>query len=326
MASVTHTTFLGQPALAMEAAGYTALVLPRQGGNVVRLQWGDQADCLRTPPTLQALLDDPYCYGIPILFPPNRISGAAFVFEGRHYTFPVNHAKGAHVHGMLKLAEWRVERTEADADARVVLTLSQAQCKALCQGFANDFSAQYTLTLGQDGLSMELMLTNHSPYNMPVALAYHTTFNLPFNGSDPAQAAITANLAAQYELDPDFYPTGNLLPLGEGQQPLVQDGFHPYPNRMDMLYLADDTVPNEAVLTDQQTGTSIHYCSDPQFRQWIVYSREREGTFVCIEPQTCPTDPWNNHALTPAQKNVIVVAPYNTFCATTRIFVKPGGA
>ena len=59
------------------------------------------AKLLREPPTSHKL-DNPYLYGMPILFPVNRIENGSFLFEGRKYVFPINEpASNCHLHGEL---------------------------------------------------------------------------------------------------------------------------------------------------------------------------------------------------------------------------------
>ena len=59
------------------------------------------ANLLREPPE-GGELDNPYLYGMPILFPVNRIENGRFEFEGREYCFPINEpSTGCHLHGEL---------------------------------------------------------------------------------------------------------------------------------------------------------------------------------------------------------------------------------
>ena len=74
---------------------YEALAVPSLGANVLKLTCrhpcGKQIDILRTPSCAQALLNDPYAYGIPVLFPANRIAGGEYSYDGVTYRFPQNY-------------------------------------------------------------------------------------------------------------------------------------------------------------------------------------------------------------------------------------------
>ena len=69
---------------------YAALLVPDMGANLVRL-----ADTRRGIEILRAPAGDeveefrrrPHVFGLPILFPPNRIADGQYTFDGRTYRF-----------------------------------------------------------------------------------------------------------------------------------------------------------------------------------------------------------------------------------------------
>lgn len=66
-------------------------------------------------PNKSGVLDNPYLYGMPILYPANRISGGSFRFEGRIYKFPINEpGTNCHLHGILHEMEFKI--TENDTN------------------------------------------------------------------------------------------------------------------------------------------------------------------------------------------------------------------
>ena len=75
------------PTLRLTAHENTADICPLMGANPIRLRLGE-ADIYRTPPDFAAFRGSPNVYGEPFLFPPNRISGGRYTFNGRVYTFP----------------------------------------------------------------------------------------------------------------------------------------------------------------------------------------------------------------------------------------------
>ena len=82
---------------------WSAVILLGRGATCISLRnekYG--ARPLREPEDYTGQWDNPYLYGMPILFPVNRISGGHFAFEGREYRFPINEpATGCHLHGTL---------------------------------------------------------------------------------------------------------------------------------------------------------------------------------------------------------------------------------
>jgi galactose mutarotase-like enzyme len=64
----------------IRGGGYRAAIDPLRGANCISLSHESGASLLREPPK-DGILDNPYLYGMPILFPVNRISGGSFEFE-----------------------------------------------------------------------------------------------------------------------------------------------------------------------------------------------------------------------------------------------------
>ena len=97
------------------------------------------AEILREPP-ISVELDNPYLYGMPILFPVNRIEGGRFTFEGRDYIFPINEPRtGCHLHGELHKTRFElIENTESSALCRY------RAARGEYLGFPHDF--EITLT------------------------------------------------------------------------------------------------------------------------------------------------------------------------------------
>ena len=94
----------------LRGGGYSAFINLSRGANCIGLRHESYgARILREPDYRAGELDNPYLYGMPILFPVNRISGGCFSFEGREYVFPINEpATECHLHGELHRAPFSV--------------------------------------------------------------------------------------------------------------------------------------------------------------------------------------------------------------------------
>ena len=95
------------PNIHLSAFGYEAEICPERGANLISLTRPElHMSSLRTPSSLEDFTkSNPYLWGVPVLLPPNRISGAKFEFEGREYVFPMNEPTiGNFIHGMLRWA------------------------------------------------------------------------------------------------------------------------------------------------------------------------------------------------------------------------------
>ena len=143
------------------ADGYEADILPERGANLVALTRPALGlSSVRTPASLESFTtENPYLWGIPILLPPNRISGAQFTFEGRTYRFPMNEpAIGNFIHGMLH--ETPVPCVEQAADHAVFLFRATAEQPYMT--FPHAFTLRIAFALEEDGLHQRITVTNDS--------------------------------------------------------------------------------------------------------------------------------------------------------------------
>ena len=112
--------FHGLRAVEFSKGDYTALVIPEIGANLVRLcHTGLGAEILRTPAAdeIETFRRRPQVFGMPLLFPPNRIADGRYEFDGRTYRFPITIEKEHNYHhGILKKPA--VRRVEGMGDRR----------------------------------------------------------------------------------------------------------------------------------------------------------------------------------------------------------------
>ncbi|MGI6636418.1 MAG: hypothetical protein ACOX7B_14815 [Christensenellales bacterium] len=70
---------------------------------------------MRTLPTEEAFQKYPNVYGMPLLFPPNRIRDGRFAFRSRTYIFPINEpARNHHIHGLLSVMPFQTAEIRKD--------------------------------------------------------------------------------------------------------------------------------------------------------------------------------------------------------------------
>jgi aldose 1-epimerase len=173
------------------AGDWSAMVDLARGANCISLQNRRfNASILREPP-LNGNLDNPYLYGMPILFPVNRIEGGCFDFEGRIYTFPINEPQtGCHLHGELHQTAFELLEKRKEC-----IVCRYAAKKGEYLGFPHAFEIVQTYELSESGLSHTVTVSNLSNENMPVFLGFHTTFNTLFTPqSDPRSISVFADI------------------------------------------------------------------------------------------------------------------------------------
>ena len=157
----------------LHSHSYEANILEERGGNCIRLAI-DGIEALRTPDTLTDFdTENPYLYGMPLLYPPNRISDGWFTFQERKHLFPINEpAIGCFLHGELHRTPFQV----IEQSSKYVQLQYQATTQQPYMTFPHAFTLTLAYRLNMDGLHQQATFTNDSKQDMPVALALH---NIP---------------------------------------------------------------------------------------------------------------------------------------------------
>lgn len=275
----------------LQAGGYVALINPTRGGSCVHLsRFG--ASVLRTPESDIDYEMGPFFYGTPLLFFPNRISDGKFEFEGRTYTLPINEPDtGCFLHGTLHETQFEVVQQQNDS----VELRYQATDEKPYLSFSHAFTLTLKWELDEAGLHQQVSFTNDSNLNMPIALAFHTTFQLPFCAESDANA-ITMQLDTSIEYSrnmKNYLPDGGWAADYPMKQELSEGVFHPGPCRMSRFFKMGDR--KELVLTDPIAGVKMHYTALQGYDYWMVYNG-LTADFLSVEPQSwlsnCPNAPF----------------------------------
>lgn len=188
----------------LSAGGYEAEFSADIGATCFRLFYKPlNAEILRTPNGESQRNTNVYLFGNPILFPPNRIRGGRFVFRGKEYVLPVNESQtGCFIHGnLLNLPFAKKQISQSEIEFRY------SAKKGEYLGFPHDFTVRRHYKLGENGLEEYTTVINDGVCEMPVMLAYHTTFNLDFCG-DMQNVKLQVPVTQEYLRDKNFLPTG----------------------------------------------------------------------------------------------------------------------
>lgn len=257
----------------------TAKINTARGANCISLRHeGHNARILREPNYEN--FDNPYLYGMPILFPVNRIEGGRFVFENREYTFPINEPNtGCHLHGIVHETAFEVvKQTETEGVFRLEV--------AEREGFPHRHTIELAYLLKEDGLSITASVTNHSEANMPCFLGYHTTFRVPFaEGSDSKNIHVLADVTDLVERNmANYLPTGKILEDDEHTKEIQEGCFPALKLPMSRHYRSFGE--NRIRLMDKEKGLQVVYENDPQLG-WRLFYNGNADEYICLEPQTC---------------------------------------
>ncbi|MDE7344803.1 MAG: aldose 1-epimerase, partial [Alistipes sp.] len=221
--------FHGLQAVEFSKGDYTALLVPSVGANLVRLantRLG--AEILRTPAAdeVETFRSRPQIFGLPILFPPNRIEDGRYTFDGRTYQYPITIEKEHNYHhGILKGQPFVVSKA-VETDDEVLIECryySNAANDAIFRDFPHEFKCKIVYRLSAGGLEQEVMLANRSRTPMPVGVGFHTPMRIPFADGTDADYVMRVAVGEQVELSDRNLPTGRKLPLSE-QFAKLRDG------------------------------------------------------------------------------------------------------
>ncbi len=296
---------------------YFAEILPWQGANCIRLHHVPSgAELLRTPGRPEDYTEkNPFLYGMPLLFWPNRIQTGRFIYEGREYRFPVNEkSTGCHLHGTLHQTLFQVEATSKN---RGVFSYSASEERPY-HGFPHAFTLEVEYLLTDDGLQQTVTMKNNSNCVMPFALAFHTTFRIPFlPDSESEHISILVPNDGEYQRDKDFLPTGKLITEKRELIDLNEGSFVPGHNKISALLKRQEG--GKVLLTDRYTGLQVAYCVDEKYRCWMLFNGGAKD-LVCIEPQTCISNaPYAS--LPDTERGLLLIEPSESIVLKTLLYV-----
>ncbi|MFD2334439.1 aldose 1-epimerase [Cohnella sp. GCM10020058] len=315
--------WLGRPGVLIENELLQATIVPALGSRVVSLRCkASGLELLRTPASVEAYESAPMLYGIPVLFPPNRIAGGSFEYAGRTYRLEVNDpATGSHAHGFVHDKAWEVVSCGRDEEsARLVTAFDSAHHPSVTAQFPHRFRLVMRVELLDNALIQRIDVHNESDAAFPWGLGYHTAFNFPLGAAlSPASCTFAAPVGRRWRLDARFLPTGELAEDARGAQ--LRQGMPIGGAVLDDVFKAADEGANEAVLTDPEAGIRVRYRADRAFGTWVLHNGDGRQGFVCPEPYTCVTNAFNL-ALPPEETGMRVLEPYGSDCVTCSIVVE----
>lgn len=214
-----------------------------------------------------------FLFGIPLLFPPNRIDGGNFTFEGRRYSFPISDDKTeCSLHGNLNEEEFQIIE---QGENFVSLALKKDYFGNVFQPFS--IIVNYSLSV--DGLKQTVTINNDSDKNFPLAIGFHTSFNIPFfSGENSKKIRFTAKVKNEVERNSRYLPTGKRFSIKNDSITL---------NLSDPISkVCEASDKGEMIFTDEKENLSITYRPDEKFLYRVLFNGGAKN-FFCAEVQTC---------------------------------------
>ena len=324
--------YCGLQAVEFSKGDYTALLIPEMGANLIRLADTRRGvEVLHTPTEeeIEIFRRRPQVYGLPILFPPNRIADGRFTFEGRLYRLPITNEKEHNFHhGFLKSQPFQVSKA-VETDDEVMIECryySNAGCDVIFKDFPHEFKCKIIFRLTAEGLEQEVVFTNRSQLRMPLGVGFHTPMRIPFAGGNDADYVMRVAVGEQVELDSRNLPTDRKLPLTEQFALLRGKGLQvtdcdPIEAGFTLREIEVDGRPYRgAVVENLRTGVRTFYEVDDQTTYWTIWNNGGHMPYCCPEPQTWTTNAPN--APDPVAEGFKAVDPGQSWSAKYRLYVR----
>lgn len=264
----------------LKSHNYEAQIVPEYGMNCIKaVCTSPLVDMLKTPQDVGILgNDDAFLFGMPILFFPNRISNGRFEYEGRKYKLPINEVKlNNFCHGTLHKLPFEVIEYDNEHIKGVFIATENFPYLTFPHSF--EFYVEYRIR--QNGIYQIVSIKNTSDKNMPVALGFHTTFNLSYRNSIKIPAS--KEIERSFET---FLPTGKIYDNFELKRTLNKGNFKPNGRSISKLF---ELSGREMQILDEETMVKVLYIFDEKYKYCMLYSSNGKD-HICIEPQTWLTD------------------------------------
>ncbi|MCD8186145.1 MAG: aldose 1-epimerase [Rikenellaceae bacterium] len=331
--NISKIEWNGYRAVAMEAGGWEALLIPELGANLVKLVHREKKlNILRTPKDdeLEFFAARPQLFGLPLLFPPNRIEDGTYTHNGKTYHYPITIPdQNNHHHGTLKSQAFTVTRTEIGSDYVEVEAsfFSNLVNDAVYSYFPHAFECRMSFKLSACGLEHRVTFVNQSDSDMPLGVGYHTPIMIPFvEGGNADQYKLRMSVGEKWEVNDRTLPTGKRFPLDQTEQQLRTCGLKPtgcaieWPMTGQPIEV-DGKPYNGAIIEDSANGVTVYYQVDDQFKHWTFWNNGGTVDWACPEPQT-----WAINAPNLDLPNEVTgfqtVAPGQSWSAVSKIYAR----
>lgn len=323
----------GMDAVLMETNVYEAIIVPSVGANLVRLyNKKKKIDILRTPEQeeIETFISRPQIFGVPLLFPPNRIEDGTYTFEGKKYKYPITiPTQNNYHHGIIKSQPFTITNTRFSADAVEVEAsyFSNRINNEIFANFPHEFICKIRFILTDNELTHIVTFRNTGDETMPLGVGYHTPIRLPFMKNTVASDyKLRLSAGKRWELSDRSLPTGKLLDLSEEEMQLRNEGMNVRGKAIEMALTDEVIIENGkpyhgAILTNTKKKISVYYEVDRQFKHWTLWNNGGDVDWVCPEPQTWAINA-PNLKLPAKVTGFQVLESGKRWSGTTRFYVK----
>lgn len=277
-------------------------ICPAAGGSITRY-WqerdGRTIEWLRpASPRAIAARDPLGMASFPLVPFSSRIRDGRFVFDGHAVSLPLNFLPERHaIHGHGWQSPWDVVLAEEDT-ATIAYTHT-------ADSWPWPYAAEQTVTLGDDGLSLLMTVSNHGDGPMPAGLGPH-----PYFVRTPG-ARITAITGRMWGSDAEVMPTELAAPVA-GKD--LNTGLVPSAVAMDNTFVDWD---HRVEITWPEWRARLVMEAPAPLDHLVVFTPPGEDYF-CVEPVSNITDAFNLAAAGRGDTGITVLEPDETLTGIIR--------
>lgn len=286
-------------AISFAAGGYEALIIPEVGANVVELIDTTRGiSILRSPNeelSFKEFKERPQIYGLPLLFPPNRIEDGILKIDNKVYNLPINEPKNNnYIHGFVKNDKWEITRQEITENEKVEIeaVFNFDENHEFYKYLPLKFQLKLTYILSNEGLKQITTIINQGEEKIPVGIGYHSAFNIPFHPeSSDDDCRIIASVDKRWEQNERNLPTENILELTQDENEYHNSGIRPLGYKIESHYSLNPieingSKFNGAIIEDISKGLRVVYEMGADYKHMVIWNDMGDKHYACIEPQT----------------------------------------
>ena len=227
-------------------------------------------------------------YGMPVMFPyANRLTDAAFTFEGRRYEMQMN-GKPVVMHGLVGEASFTCDALHADdVCARASMRFTIAPGTPQYETYPFHLRLSMTYTLREKGLKLDWRVENLGEGRAPMGFGIHTFLR---KTEHPEEIRVTVSAPCRMETH-ECYPSGVVLDVTDTTFDL-RSGRVLSELDLDHLYYLRDW-PAQASVEYLREGVQTTLEASENMRYMVVFTPESIAEGFCLENQTNATDGHN---------------------------------
>ena len=222
------------------------------------------------------------------------------------------------LHGFLQDRPWKLAVVkDSDREAQVCLTYEAREDSDFYPYYPHLFTAQILYTLNHEGLTQEFKLRNDGTGKMPFGLGWHSAFRAALD------TTIQVSVDSRIVMSERMLPTGDVLALSEDEEKMRTEGLSPFYADLDGHFTSKPLEGNfhGAIITTPSLGIKTWYEVDSVYKHWMIWNCEREGSFICIEPQNWRVNA-PNLPLSQDESGMASLLPGENFVARAKIWAE----